>query len=105
MDTNGQISRSMTVVNFVAVGSTSLLGYVDLQLASGMVLRECGYFVNRADSKEWVNLPQWWEMDRDGNRSNFRDLVGFAGGELYWEFQEQAKEAIHRFLKETGYGF
>jgi hypothetical protein len=102
------VSRpSMIALNFKSLHRNSLQGFFDLQLASGLVLRECS--LHKMDDKEWVGLPGKPQLNKDGTqrvdastgKKLYVCVVDFADKATRERFRKTALAAVHALLGQT----
>lgn len=78
-----------------------LVGYADLQVDElGMVINGCAYREGR--NGMWVSVPSRAYPDPNGGKTKYAGYVSFPERDVYDDFQNSAKEAIEKHLKETG---
>lgn len=92
------------VISFKPLAKRALLGFADLALPSGMVLRDCT--VMQANGKTWVNAPSKPQLDNDGKqrvdqstgKKMYAPVVEFADKRARDRFNEQALAALQPYI-------
>jgi hypothetical protein len=81
----------------------TLQGFLDLELPSGLVLRECSYHAR--DGKAWIGLPSKPQIGRDGkHRADengkllYAAIIDFATKEARERFHAAALQAVRVLL-------
>jgi hypothetical protein len=94
----------MTATNWRSLAKNTLKGFLDLELPSGLVLRECS--LHERDGKKWIGLPGKPQIDRDGKvrkdasggKALYVNVVGFATKEARERFRAAAIVAARKLL-------
>jgi hypothetical protein len=95
----------MRVVAFKPLERGSLLGFVDLQMDSGLVLLGCTY--HTANGKRWLNPPGRPQLDGDkkvifdGGKVAYAPVIEFVDKATRYKWSAQAVAAIDVYLKST----
>jgi hypothetical protein len=92
----------MKVVAFKSLARGSLLGFVDLQMDSGLILLGCTY--HESHGKRWVNPPGRPQLDADkkpiveNGKLAYAPVVDFAEKSIRFKWSAQAVKAIDEHL-------
>ena len=86
----------MEIIKFREYKKNTLQGFVDIQLTSGIILREFTYHVR--NGSEWVNPPARAYKDNDGVEKWAR-IVDFAAKEMYQNFSRQVVKLLKEYTK------
>jgi hypothetical protein len=96
---------AMVASNWRPLERGTLLGFFDLQLPSGLKLRECTFHV-KGDSA-WIGLPGKPQLDAEGKhwigpdgKKAYSPVVEIPSRKRRDRFQEQAVAAVRRLLGE-----
>lgn len=85
------MSGALLITNLRKLEKGSLVGFFDVELPSGLILRECSLFSK--DGRRWVNLPSQKNTGRDG-KAIYKHMVEFATRELADKFRDEVLLAI-----------
>jgi DNA-binding cell septation regulator SpoVG len=80
----------------------TILGYVDVELPSGMIVNGCKLMVG-PNGRHWVALPSQKQTNRDGTprldtagKQTWADIIEFVGRDAREKFQNLVLEALRR---------
>jgi hypothetical protein len=89
------------ITNWKPLAKGSLLGFFDVELPSGLIMRRCS--LCHKDGKRWVNPPQAQWTRNDGTIT-YSKLVEFRDRPTEVRFHEQALRAFDEtFGKASGF--
>jgi len=84
-----------TIENWKPFHKNTMVGFLDLVLPSGMILRGC--ILHEKDSARWIALPAR-SYANDSGGTTWVTTVEFATKEAQSRFQQAALEAMDRHL-------
>lgn len=82
------ISNNMKAINFKPFQKNTLVGFFDLELSTGMVLRGCT--LHRREERSWVGLPAR-PYEKEGKQT-WAAIIDFKDEETRQSFQKAALE-------------
>ena len=95
-------SQEMKVISWRGMKKGErLIGFLSLELPSGMTLHSCTFNV-RKDGGKWVGLPS--RPYEQNGETKWQRLVDFIDKDKYAKFQEAAKAALDAYFKEQSGG-
>jgi hypothetical protein len=92
---NQSQSRGFTVSNAKLIRKNSLIGALDFELPSGMIIR--GAMLLESNGRRWVNLPSESYQKSDGTRA-WKPFIEFVSKEVRERFQAQVLPLAERAL-------
>lgn len=85
------MTDKLAVSNFKPFAKGSLVGFFDVELPSGLILRECSLYSK--DGKRWINPPSRKFTGKDGE-TKYQRMVDFASGKAANQFRDAVVAAI-----------
>jgi hypothetical protein len=90
-------ARVFAVREWIPYAKNSLVGFLSLELPSGMILHGCT--VHQKDGSQWVGLPA--KQYEKGSERTWAPLVEFDSKDAREKFQSAALAALDAYLGET----
>ena len=85
----------MKVIDFKAYDRKTLNGWVTIELASGLSIRDLAYH-SKANAR-WLSYPSRPYEDKDGN-TKYSKILFFEDKDQHFAFQKSALEALDAYL-------
>lgn len=85
------MSGALLITNLRNLEKGSLLGFFDVELPSGMILRDCALLAK--NGRRWIDLPSQKVTGKDG-KTTYKRLVEFSTRELADKFRDEVLLAI-----------
>ncbi len=92
-------SSSMRATNFRPFRKNTLLGFFDLELPSGMILKGCT--LHEKGERHWVGLPGKPFTKENGEQS-YANIIDFKDKATSYKFNDAAALAALAAAKEAG---
>ena len=95
----------MRCINFKELARGSLIGFADIELDSGLILRGCTY--HQVNGKRWCNPPGRPQLNAerqlvlDGGKVAYAPVVEFVDSKIRFKWSVQAVAAIQEFQGKT----
>ena len=88
------------IVNFRPHLKNSLQGFVSIFFPTvGLEIRDCTF--HKLNDKRWIALPAKPYTTKDG-KTSWAYIIAFPDRKVYGDFQEQALEALDKFVQKNG---
>lgn len=84
------------ITNFRKFEKGSLRGFFDVELPSGIVLRECS--LHEKDGKRWINPPSR-KIEKQGSQATWKRMVDFASSKTASQFRDAVLDALDTLLQ------
>ena len=88
--------KSVRVINWRKLEKGTLRGFFDVELPSGMVLKECSLH-EKGDSR-WVNAPSR-KFEGKGGETKYQRLVDFSSRRIAERFRSDVLHALDALLQ------
>ena len=85
----------MKVLKFRKFKKNSLRGFFELQLPSGMAMRDLTY--HSKDNRRWVGYPSKPYTDESGNQK-YQNQIYFPDKQVHEKFQQMALTALDSYF-------
>jgi DNA-binding cell septation regulator SpoVG len=90
------------ILRFLALSGGATLGFFDIELSSGLVIRDCKLMPGK-NGGVWIAMPAVKQLDRDGNpilapngKPLWREIVSFRDRTVRDRFTKSVLDAIRR---------
>jgi hypothetical protein len=90
----------MIATNFKHYTKNTLLGFFDLELPSGMILRGCTLHHKSDLDRWWVSLPSK-DFKKDDGTTGYSAIVEFKEKEKQYKFNDAATAAAREAFEKT----
>jgi hypothetical protein len=87
----------MKIIKFTKFEKRTLRGFCEVELPSGMCIRDLTYHV-RDDGSRWVGYPSKQYEKQDGG-AGWTNQIWFEDKSVHYEFQKQLLNALDDYLK------
>jgi hypothetical protein len=93
-------NQKMIATNFKHFTKNTLLGFFDLELPSGMILKGCTLHRKGDDARWWVGLPARDFKKEDGTTA-YSNIIEFKEKEKQYKFGDAATAAARQAYEQT----